>query len=166
VPAHLVGIGQPPTYNNIEALNQQYYSQCLQSLIESIELLLDEGLELPKPLGTEFELDGLLRMDTKTKTEAARQAIQSGVSPNEIRRKYFDLGPVAGGETPYLQEQQWPLRHLAERPLPSQRPITEPEPLPTVADDAEARWIRTIGQAVREFHRLADRDRMNGKISH
>jgi HK97 family phage portal protein len=166
VPAHMVGIGQPPTYNNIEALNQQYYSQCLQSLIESIELLLDEGLELPKPLGTEFELDGLLRMDTKTKTEAARQAIQSGVSPNEIRRKYFDLGPVAGGETPYLQEQQWPLRHLAERPLPSQRPVTEPEPLPTVADEAEARSSRTIRQAVREFHRLADRDRMNGKISH
>jgi hypothetical protein len=52
----MVGIGQPPTYNNIEALNQAYYSQCLQSLIESIELLLDEGLELPKPLGTEFEL--------------------------------------------------------------------------------------------------------------
>jgi Phage portal protein len=91
VPAHLVGIGQPPTYNNIEALNQQYYSQCLQSLIESIELLLDEGLELPKPLGTEFELDGLLRMDTKTKTEAARQAIQSGVSPNEIRRSTSTL---------------------------------------------------------------------------
>jgi HK97 family phage portal protein len=165
VPAYMVGIGDLPTYNNIEALNQQYYSQCLQSLIEGIELLLDEGLELPKPLGTEFELDGLLRMDTKTKTEAARQAIQSGVSPNEIRKKYFDLGPVAGGETPYLQEQQWPLRHLAERPLPSQRPITEPEPLPTMSDEA-ARWITATRQAVREFHRLADRERMNGKIIH
>jgi HK97 family phage portal protein len=168
VPAHMVGIGQPPTYNNIEALNQAYYSQCLQSLIENIELLLDEGLELPKPLGTEFELDGLLRMDTKTKTEAARQAIQSGVSPNEIRRKYFDLGPVAGGETPYLQEQQWPLAHLAARPLPG-RPVTAPEeiePLPSVPDEAEARRIRAIRQATREFHRLADRERMNGKIIH
>ena len=116
VPAHMVGVGPAPTYNNIEALNQEYYSQCLQAHIESIELLLDEGLELPKPFGTEFDLDGLLRMDSKTKAEAARQAIQSGVSPNEIRKKYFDLGPTAGGETPYLQEQQWPLRHLAERP--------------------------------------------------
>jgi HK97 family phage portal protein len=166
VPTHMVGVGPPPTYNNIEALNQEYYSQCLQAHIESIELLLDEGLELPKPYGTEFELDGLLRMDTKTKTEAARQAIQSGVSPNEIRRKYFDLGPVAGGETPYLQEQQWPLRHLAERPLPSQRPITEPEPLPSVPDEAEAKRIRAIRQATREFHRLADWERMNGKIIH
>jgi HK97 family phage portal protein len=166
VPAHMVGIGQPPTYNNIEALNQAYYSQCLQSLIENIELLLDEGLELPRPLGTEFDLDGLLRMDTKTKAEAARDAIQSGVSPNEIRKKYFDLGPVAGGETPYLQEQQWPLRHLAERPLPSQRPITEPEPLPSVPDEAEAKRIRAIRQATREFHRLADQERMNAKLIH
>jgi hypothetical protein len=112
--------------------------------------------------GTEFELDGLLRMDTKTKTEAARQAIQSGVSPNEIRWKYFDLGPVAGGETPYLHEQQWPLRHLAERPLPSQRPITAPESIPSVPDEAEARRIRAIDHATREFHRLADRERLNG----
>jgi hypothetical protein len=117
-------------------------------------------------VGTEFELDGLLRMDTKTKAEAARDAIQSGVSPNEIRKKYFDLGPVAGGETPYLQEQQWPLRHLAERPLPSQRPITEPEPLPSVPDEAEAKRIRAIRQATREFHRLADQERMNAKLIH
>ena len=166
VPLYMIGVGPPPTYNNIEALQGQYYAQCLQAHIEAIEVLLDEGLELPKPYGTEFDLDGLLRMDSKTKAEAARQAIQSGVSPNEIRRKYFDLGPVAGGETPYLQEQQWPLRHLAERPLPSQRPITEPEPLPTVPDEGEAKRIRAIKQATREFHRLADRERLNGKIIH
>ena len=53
VPPYMIGVGQPPTYNNIEALDQQYYSQCLQALIESIELCLDEGLALNKPLGTE-----------------------------------------------------------------------------------------------------------------
>jgi HK97 family phage portal protein len=30
VPAYMVGVGTPPAYNNVEALNQQYYSQCLQ----------------------------------------------------------------------------------------------------------------------------------------
>jgi phage portal protein BeeE len=168
VPAHMAGIGQPPTYNNIEALNQAYYSQCLQSLIENIELLLDEGLELPKPYGTEFDLDVLLRMDSKTKAEAARQAIQSGVAPNEIRKKYFDLGPTPGGETPYLQEQQWPWAHLAARPLPG-RPVTPPdeiEPLPSVPDEADAKRIRAIRHATRQFHRLADQERMNGKIIH
>jgi phage portal protein BeeE len=167
VPVYMVGVGSAPTYNNIEALNQQYYSQCLQSLIESIELLLDEGLELPKPYGTEFDLDGLLRMDSKTKAEAARQAIQSGVAPNEIRKRYFDLGPTPGGETPYLQEQQWPLAHLAARPLPG-RPVTPPEeiePLPSVSDKAQARPVRALRMAVREFHRLADQEHDNGWLN-
>jgi HK97 family phage portal protein len=169
VPAHMVGIGQPPTYNNIEALNQQYYSQCLQSLIENIELLLDEGLELPKPYGTEFDLDDLLRMDTATKVKAAADALKAGgMSPNEARKRYFDLGPTPGGETPYLQEQQWPWAHLAARPLPG-RPVTPPdeiEPLPSVPDEADAKRIRAIRHATRQFHRLADQERMNGKIIH
>jgi HK97 family phage portal protein len=166
VPAHMVGVGQPPTYNNIEALNQQYYSQCLQSLIENIELLLDEGLELPKPYGTEFDLDGLLRMDSKTKAEAAAKAVGSGaMAPDEARRKYFDLGPVPGGHTPYLQQQMWPLRHLSARPLPGDapKPIDE-KPIPSVPDEAEAKRMRALREAAREFNRLADEERANAKL--
>lgn len=48
VPAYKIGVGQPPSSDNVEALEQQYYSQCLQTLIESIELLLDEALETGK----------------------------------------------------------------------------------------------------------------------
>ena len=39
------------------------YSQCLQSLIVSSEKCLDEGLELPTPYGTEFDIDDLIWMD-------------------------------------------------------------------------------------------------------
>jgi phage portal protein BeeE len=59
----MIGVGSAPTYNNVSALNQQYYSQCLQIHIESIELGIDEGLALPDPYGVEFDLDGLIRMD-------------------------------------------------------------------------------------------------------
>src|SRR5690606_10607762 len=38
VPPYKVGVGEMPKYDNIQALNVQYYSQCLQVLIESIEL--------------------------------------------------------------------------------------------------------------------------------
>ena len=176
VPAHMVGIGQPPTYNNIEALNQQYYSQCLQSLIENIELLLDEGLELPKPYGTEFDLDDLLRMDTATKVKAAADAVGSGtMAPNEARRRYFDLGPTEGGESPYLQIQNYSLSALARRDQNS-TPVTpgldqpaaaEPQPAPlSVAEEAEARRMRALRAATREFHRLAAEERMNAKLVH
>ncbi len=142
VPPYMIGVGPPPNYNNIEALNQQYYSQCLQSLIESFELCLDEGLELPKPYGTEFDLDDLLRMDTPSRTKAAADAIGSGgMSPDEARLKYFDLPPVPGGDTPYLQQQYFSLKALAERDSadPFAKPAPPPAPVPeTDADDEES----------------------------
>jgi HK97 family phage portal protein len=175
IPAHMAGIGQPPTYNNIEALNQQYYSQCLQSLIENIELLLDEGLELPQPYGTEFDLDDLLRMDTATKVRAAADAVGSGtIAPNEARRRYFDLGPTQGGESPYLQVQNYSLAALAKRDQNS-NPVTpgldqlaaEAEPAaPSIAEEAEARRMRALRAATRAFHRLADAERVNAKLVH
>lgn len=142
VPPFMVGIGPAPTYNNIEALNQQYYAQALQTLIESIELLLDEGLELKKPFGTEFDLDDLLRMDTATRVKAASDAIGSGgMAPNEARKRYFDLGPVKGGDSPYLQMQNFSLAALDERDKdkPFSKP-TAPPPGPTPdteMDDAD-----------------------------
>jgi phage portal protein BeeE len=115
VPPYMVGVGPPPNYNNIEALNQQYYSQCLQSLVESMELVLDEGLELPKPYGTEFDLDDLLRMDSKTMMDTIARGIQAAIySPNEGRAK-VNLKPTPGGETPYLQVQNYSLEALAAR---------------------------------------------------
>jgi len=115
VPAYMVGYGPPPNYNNIEALNAQYYSQCLQILIEQIELCLDEGLGLPSDIGVEFDLDGLLRMDSATKMTVVTTGVRGAVyAPNEGRRK-FNLRPVTGGDTVYLQEQDHSLEWLSKR---------------------------------------------------
>lgn len=120
IPPYMIGVGPAPTLNNIEALNQQYYSQCLQSLIENLEVCLDEGLGLDtvkdgRTYGTEFDLQGLLRMDTAAKVKAASDAIGAGfLSPNEARWQ-FDLKPVQGGDTPYLQQQNFSLAALEKR---------------------------------------------------
>ena len=115
VPAYKVGVASPPAYNNIEALNQQYYSDCLQVHIESIELCLDEGLALPAPYGTEFDLDDLLRMDTATQVKTIAEGVRGAIyAPNEGRRK-LGLKPVEGGDTPYLQHQDYSLAALARR---------------------------------------------------
>ncbi len=44
VAPHKIGAGPPPTFNNIAALNQDYYSQTLQIHIEDIEALMDQAL--------------------------------------------------------------------------------------------------------------------------
>jgi HK97 family phage portal protein len=119
VPPYMVAVGPPPPYANIEPLVQQYYSQCLQSLFINLEQSLDAGLELPKPYGTEFDPDDLIWMDSASKSKAATDGIGSGgMSPNEARERYYALGPVPGGDTPYMQQQYWPLTQLAEREIP------------------------------------------------
>lgn len=143
VPPYMIGVGPMPTYTNIEALNQQYYSQALQSPIEHLEALLDEGLELPTRIGTELDLDGLLRMDTSTRMAAAEKAMTSGMAPNEVRLKFHGLGKVVGGEVPYLQQQNFSLSALAKRdaqddPFASkQAPAAVPPAVRTPPDDDE-----------------------------
>jgi HK97 family phage portal protein len=119
VPGYMIGVGAAPKYDNIEALNQQYYSQCLQSMIESIELCLDEGLglsDVPQhTYGVEFDLDGLLRMDTATQYKTISDGVGGGfLTPNEGRSK-IGYKPVTGGDTPYLQQQNFSLAALDRR---------------------------------------------------
>lgn len=141
VPPYKIGIGQMPTYNNVQALNIEYYSQCLQSLIEDAEVCLDEGLGMAEAIGTEFDLDGLLRMDSVTQMEVMEKA--KGIySPNEMRRK-FDLGPKAGGESVYMQEQNYSLEALAKRDAKADpwgaEPAEQPAPDASAQNAAEER---------------------------
>jgi HK97 family phage portal protein len=131
IPAYKIGVGNPPTFSNMAALNKAYYNDCLQEPIECIELLLDEGLELPSRYRTEFDLDPLLRMDAPTRYEAHDKAIKAGwKSPNEVRL-VENLEPVKGGEEPIMQQQNWPLSVLAERAPPdTQPPQASPEEPP------------------------------------
>lgn len=137
VPPYLVDIGPPPPYANFEPLLLKYHSQCVQSLTTNFEKCHDEGIGLLDRIngtqfGVEFDIDDLIWMDTATRVTSAKTSIESGgMSPNEARRKYFGLGPVAGGHTPYMQNQMWPLKQLAERETPAAPAIPT---MPVVGD--------------------------------
>jgi HK97 family phage portal protein len=134
VPISMVDSSQQPPYANSEASALQYHSQCLQTHLTAIETALDHGLELPSPYGCEFDLDDLIWLDTAGRTKAAHDAISAGaMTPNEARFKYFGLGPVAGGDTPYLQVQYVSLAALAVRDVGA----TVPEAAPALAPVAE-----------------------------
>jgi HK97 family phage portal protein len=137
VPPYKLGLGQMPTVNNVAALNQQYYDQALQPIVEKIELRLDEGLELPEGFETWLDESALVRMDTPTRLDAHNKAIAGGwMAPNEARRAE-QLPPVEGGDTPFLQEQNWPIEHLAGRKMPTNSP-TDPAPIPDETIEAMA----------------------------
>lgn len=127
VPGYMVGIGPAPPYTDIQSINLQYYTQALQNPIVNLEKLLTEGLELPKPFAVDFDEDSLARMDTKTKVENSTKGILGGLfKPNEERAR-FDRKPVAGGDTVYLQQQQYSLEALNARDTaPPTTPIVSP----------------------------------------
>ena len=136
VPAYKIGVGPAPAYNNIEALNMQYYTDALQIHVESIEECLDQGLGISRPLGTEFDLDYLFRMDTATMVNAEAEAVKSGIkAPNEGRRR-LNLPPKEGGDSPYMQQQNYSLEALARRDAQPD-PWAQPEPAaePTEAEE-------------------------------
>jgi HK97 family phage portal protein len=119
VPAYMAGVGAAPLNNNVEALAQQYYSQCLQIHIESIELCLDEALGLPTVdghvYGAEFDLDDLLRMDTATQIDALAKAVGGSIMTPNAALKKMNQPKVEGGDTIYMQQQNYSLAALNKR---------------------------------------------------
>ena len=59
--------------------------------------------------------------------KAAADGVKAGfLSPNEARRMFFNLPPVAGGESPYLQQQDFSLAALARRDAATPAPPSLP----------------------------------------
>ena len=141
VPPYKIGIGQMPTYNNIQSLNVEYYSQCLQSLIEDAELCLDEALGMSEGIGTEFDLDGLLRMDSAAQMDVLDKA-KNLLTLNERRAK-LDKAAKPYGDTIYMQEQDHSAEAIAARDklliAQSDAPLALPAPEPAEPTEAERR---------------------------
>lgn len=140
MPLYKINAGNVPTAGNVEALESQYYSGCLQVLIESLELCLKEGLELPNSNSVEFDLDGLLRTDSATQIDMLAKAVGGAIMKPDEARKKRNLPPVPGGDTVYLQQQNYSLAALAKRdnsadpfgtakpPAPAPAPVPAPVP--------------------------------------
>lgn len=97
-------------------INEIYFSDCIQAYVESRENLLDDGLLL-KGYGVEAFLDtnALIRMDKDSLINYLRNGISAGImSPNEARAE-IGLLPVAGGDSPVMQQQNYSLSALAKR---------------------------------------------------
>ena len=87
----------------------------MQHYIEAIENLLDVGLELDDGVEIEADLKSLIRMDSTSKIDYLAKGTGSGIiMPNEARAE-IGLQAVAGGDTPYLQQQNYSLAALAKR---------------------------------------------------
>lgn len=148
VPSFKVGVGQMPTFQNGEVLNQIYYDSCLQSLIEEYELCMDEGLGIGegvkvqgRELGVELDLDGLWRMDGERMMKTLAEGVKGSLLKINDGRRRLDLPPVEGGDEIYIQKQYVPLGTPPEDvddtdPAPDDAPLSNEELDEAIADEA------------------------------
>lgn len=138
IPPFKIGIGSIPAGMKVDDINQLYYSDALQAHIEAMENLLDEGMGISPPLGVEMDLEPLLRMDVGKKAEVATKLVGGGIStPNEGRFQ-FGLSPLEGGDTVYMQQQDYPLDQVRQNKIaPASPPPSPPPPDPEDPDPSE-----------------------------
>lgn len=133
VPPYKLGLQTNTTFSNTGQQNQDYYTECLHTHLESFEQLMDNALGLPYDRRTEFDTDELLRMDPLAQADANAKRLGSGeLAPNEARAK-ANLPPVKGGDQPFMQQQMWPIGQLVDRaPPPAAPSVPAPSAAPPV----------------------------------
>lgn len=115
VPPFKLGLEPPPS--DVQSANEIYFSDCIQAYVESRENLIDEALELKTKYSCELylDIDALIRMDRTSKMNFFSTGTQRGIfSPNEARAA-FGYGPVSGGESPMIQQQNYSLEAIRKR---------------------------------------------------
>lgn len=138
IPPFKIGIGSIPAGLGVDAINLLYMDDALSGHIESMENLLDEALKVSPPLGIWMDTAPLLRMDLGKKAEVQTKLVAGGISTNNEGRKEFNLPPLEGGDTVYMQQQDFPLDQVRKNKIvdAEQNPIPD-EPLSDEDMDAE-----------------------------
>jgi HK97 family phage portal protein len=105
IPSHLVGDLEKATFSNIENLARQFVDYVLMQWIRRVEEAINTQLLSErdrKQYQIKFNVDGLLRGDIKTRSEAYAKGLGSGghqpwLTVNEVR-ELEDLPPIDGGD--------------------------------------------------------------------
>lgn len=157
VPPYMIGVGSLPNANNVQALILQYYSQCLQVLIESLELLLDEGAEVDEDVGYEFDIESLLRMDGKAMSDYLKNLKEASILTIDEARAKIGYAPVKGGDTIYMQQQNYALSALVKRdakddPFSTGSPPAETSPAAAEDEEGDEEETKAVmGYATKSF---------------
>lgn len=157
MPAYLVGVGTAPSGKKPGELKQDYYDECLHVLIEEFELCMDDGLALPEKYGTELDLDVLLRMDEATQITTLKTAVDGKIMTTNNARARLGLPPIDGGDTIYMQQQDFPMAEVMHNKLPD--PEAEPVPVVPVAEEEPAQIaedeVRQLLETIRKGFQVA-----------
>lgn len=162
IPPYIVGVGEIPAGLKVDDVTNTYYSLALQAHIEAMEILLSEGMAV-SPLRVELDLDPLLRMDTAKRGEVWGKLANDGIATPNEGREQFGLDPLEGGDTVYMQQQDYPLDQVRQnkitQPAPPAPPPAPAPPAPDGDPETNESKAAVIG-AVMHYTRAQYAERM------
>ena len=105
------------SFNNIEMQSQEFVTYTLMPYITRIENEINLKLFRNNEIGykfIEFNVNGLLRGDVKSRNEAYKTAITNGyMSINEVRQKE-NLNSIEGGDKHFMQLNMTTIEKIGE----------------------------------------------------
>ena len=117
IPPHMLKDLSKSSFNNIEMQSQEFVTYTLMPYITRIENEMNYKLFRKNELGKsfiEFNVNGLLRGDVKTRNEAYKTAITNGyMSINEVRQKE-NLNSIEGGDKHFMQMNMTTIEKIGE----------------------------------------------------
>jgi len=113
VPPAMIGLEGNTAYSNYEQQVLQFFQGCVLPWVRRIELEVERKLLTEeRSLHCRFNVDGLLRADSASRSDFYRTLLASGVfSINEVRAKE-GLSPTEGGDNHHIQINQIPLSSM------------------------------------------------------
>jgi HK97 family phage portal protein len=133
IPPHMIGDLERATFSNIEEQAIQYVRNTLRPWAVRHEQQMDTKLLTAKEradgLFVSYNLDGLLRGDISSRTDAYQSMFRmGGLTPNEMRA-LENRNPVEGGDVAYVSADMVPLDKIEELLAPPAAPEPDPEPV-------------------------------------
>lgn len=135
VPPFKIGIGSIPAGLGVDEINLLYMEDALHGHIIAMESLLAEGLGTA-PYRVDMPEIELMRMDHQRKAEYHGTLRDKGIETVNESRLQFGYAPLEGGDTVYMQQQDFPLDQVRlNRIAPAAEPAPEPPPEPEDSDE-------------------------------
>jgi HK97 family phage portal protein len=144
MPPFKVGIDTIPAGMTVDDLNLLYAGDALQPQMEAMEWLLDEGLGVSPPLSIELDMAPLLRMDVGKQAEVETKLVSGKIKSSNEGRRPFNLPALPGGDTIYMQQQDYPMDQVRLNKIDQTPDVPDPDPNPEeLAEAEELRQLRS-----------------------
>ena len=155
VPPHMIQHLLRATFNNIEHMGIEFVTYSLLPWLKLWEQELWAKLLTPdeqQSLYFEFNVNALLRGDSKSRGELYQMGINSGwMRPNEAR-EMENLNPYEGGDEFYMQGAMMPVEMLGKQAQAAIDQANQPDPPPKSAaqqDDRRAVVVAAAGSMLK-----------------